>query len=581
MVCLVLVVFCILLTLPPIVSSAVLYRSYVVKYDRGWDILCDSYIVQKNDWVYKIFRQKGEISVDDFQEFLSIFRRLNPHIRDIDRIRPFQNIFIPLKKLEPGTLPGQSTGIVTIPFVSIAKVSEFVESYSKTYTVKKGDSVSRLVAARFGHLGTRSYREGLNLFRALNPDVFDLDFIYTGQNLILPDPAMRNEPWYPSLFDKHGNIKGDAAPVKTEKKEHVAAVEAPLKQAPPVPMAQAAALLDAKLLNKGTYFFPGASGSDFELDLSQYPVIEMEDGRHVVFTTGDQKLGADAEVLKSRWKDVAIVSLQDESSIAQILEAIFRSENWQHKQDTELSLSNYGLDITVRAQWISAKPPDYEGKTRHICITMVDGNNQQTPALIARYLDGLGIIIKDVLKKNPASTKDKDAAPQAFAQPDVAALSPADRKRYVKDLIEALGYSFSENISVTFPYAGMQVEAVSNLVTTGNGNDFLIDFGELYGDAAREIEKTGLGMVHIDRQDSLDDITAGILTALGVTYAVDPLYTAAARPAEFNTILKIPGYLVNRPGEKDLLLSSIPLHNRILRFLNARDVKVVLTGIMQ
>jgi hypothetical protein len=170
---------------------------------------------------------------------------------------------------------------------------------------------------------------------------------------------------------------------------------------------------------------------------------------------------------------------------------------------------------------------------------------------------------------------------QMSGKPEVAVLAPADRKIYVKGLIEALGYSYSENISVTFPYAGLQVEAVSNLVTTGSGKDFLIDFGELYGDAAKEIKKTGLGMVHIARQDSLDTITVKILNALGVIYAVDPLYTAAARPAEFNTILKIPGYLISRPDEKDILLSAVPLHNRILRFLDGRDVRVILTGIMQ
>ena len=57
-----LTVLLVLLLLPIRGHSAVLYRSYLVKYDRGWDILCDPYIVQKDDWVYKIFRQKGEIS---------------------------------------------------------------------------------------------------------------------------------------------------------------------------------------------------------------------------------------------------------------------------------------------------------------------------------------------------------------------------------------------------------------------------------------------------------------------------------------------------------------------------------------
>ena len=49
----------------------------------------------------------------------------------------------------------------------------------------------------------------------------------------------------------------------------------------------------------------------------------------------------------------------------------------------------------------------------------------------------------------------------------------------------------------------------------------------------------------------------------------------------YNTVLKIPGYLVSRTGERDVLLASIPIHNRVLQFLNQRDVKVILTGLMQ
>jgi hypothetical protein len=40
-------------------TSAVLYKSYLVKYDHGWDILCDPYVVQNNDWLKKIFRKNG------------------------------------------------------------------------------------------------------------------------------------------------------------------------------------------------------------------------------------------------------------------------------------------------------------------------------------------------------------------------------------------------------------------------------------------------------------------------------------------------------------------------------------------
>ena len=102
------------------------------------------------------------------------------------------------------------------------------------------------------------------------------------------------------------------------------------------------------------------------------------------------------------------------------------------------------------------------------------------------------------------------------------------------------------------------------MVSMEDGRDFLVDFGDLYGDAAREIQKTGLGLVQITRQDSLDEIIVKLLTSLGIDYSDDPLFTVAARPAEFNTVLKVPGYLVSRSGDRDALLSAVPLHNRVL-----------------
>ncbi|MFZ1985933.1 MAG: hypothetical protein WAU91_16060, partial [Desulfatitalea sp.] len=103
-------------------ASSLVYKNYIVRYDRGWDILCEPYMVQSGDWVLKIFRQKGEIANQDFRDFLGIFQRLNPHVQDIDMVRPGQSIDIPLRKLEHGALPGQDNGVVTIPIVTLSKV---------------------------------------------------------------------------------------------------------------------------------------------------------------------------------------------------------------------------------------------------------------------------------------------------------------------------------------------------------------------------------------------------------------------------------------------------------------------------
>jgi len=80
-------------------------KRFIVKYEHGVDILCESYIVKKDDWIYKIFRQKGGMFNNDFRQFTRIFKRLNPHLQNIERIRPNQRIIIPIKKIKTGTSP--------------------------------------------------------------------------------------------------------------------------------------------------------------------------------------------------------------------------------------------------------------------------------------------------------------------------------------------------------------------------------------------------------------------------------------------------------------------------------------------
>ena len=139
-------------------SDLLQQKSYIVRSDRNQDILCEPYIVQKNDWVYKLFRQKGEISNRDFPEFLAIFKRLNPHVQNINTIRPGQTILIPLKKMDYGSLPGQSDGVVTIPFVTISKVSDILHQYSSKQKIKRGDTLYGIMSRQFAPFGSKAFQ---------------------------------------------------------------------------------------------------------------------------------------------------------------------------------------------------------------------------------------------------------------------------------------------------------------------------------------------------------------------------------------------------------------------------------------
>ncbi len=105
------------------------YKAYTIETWKGIDILCEPYQIRKGDWILKIFKKKGNLSEMDFPLFLAIFQHLNPHIPDPDRIRPGQEIIIPLKKTDPHDFPTGASGRVMVPILQMSEVSDKIEAF--------------------------------------------------------------------------------------------------------------------------------------------------------------------------------------------------------------------------------------------------------------------------------------------------------------------------------------------------------------------------------------------------------------------------------------------------------------------
>ena len=564
---------------PSSADSALLYKSYVVRCDKGRDILCDPYVVQKGDWVTKLFRQKGDISHNDFPEFVNIFIRINPHIRDIDTIRPGQHILIPLKKLKKDSLPGQSSGVVTIPFVTISNLPDIIKHHSTEHIVQNGDFISRLISRGYGLYGTKLYKEGIVLFRLINPDVVNLDRIYTGQKLYIPNPSLRNKPWYKSLFDSSGNIIIKPEPNSSPAKTPEPSIPTVKQDNTSSPFAAIASILDAKFLNTGIYYFPRQKEVDYRLDLSSFPVIELKDNTKILLFIDKNINESDLNAIKSYWSNVKIVPITNKASTEQALESVlelFGKEAFKNK----ISFSDQGVKVEVRGKWI-INQPYFAGKKKkpHLCITPIMDPIKRTPDLIARYLEQHDIIIKDFLK-NFKKTKDKSKKTQnKDTAEDVIIINFSDHKTFVNNLLTAMGYNYAQNVAITFPYAGIQIKALSNLISTDNVKPLLVDFGDLYGDAIVAIKKTGLDIIQITKKDSAYRVIEKIFNALEVSYTKDPTFLAAKRPVVYNTSLTIPGYLISNKKQDKILLATVPVHHNVIQFLTNQDIKVLLISI--
>ena len=559
---------------PAPADNALLYKSYMVREDYGKNILCDAYVVGKNDWVLKILRQRGEIAEKDFPRFLGIFKRINPHIKDIDTIHPGQQILIPLKELENSLLPGQESGIVTLPFVTISGLPDTLEPYVQEYTVQKGDSLSKIFYRLYG---ARPFEESIRLFSALNPDIKDFDRIYPEQVIRLPDPSMKDKPWYPELVSHPEQMMAVVEPAESQAQalpEPASAPNVPQETRRDMgPFGRAAAILEARSQSRGVYYFPRGSGPDLKLDLARFPVFAFENGTRMMFV--DESMAkADLELIRGFWKDLRPVSMPGKPTVSSILDTV--ASEVHADSNNEILFNDNGVIFKVSAQWIIPKPSASGLSAVRDCITHIDRIQERTADCICLYLEQNGIKIKDVLKSDP------DLPPKPKRSYDDAAehirtVDGTSASTLVRDLVAALQYPYSEKVPISFPYAGMQVEAFLGLISKPDGNPLLIDFGELYGDALESIGRT-LQIVQIRPRDDLQTILNKLFGGLGLGFTTDPIFFCARRSPRYNTAMMVPGVLVEHGKGRKILLTSVPLHQRLIEFMRLENVQIALVG---
>ncbi len=575
-----LLLFCLLLPLP--LPGAILYKSYIVQKDRGKDILCCTHTVQPDEWIHKILRQKGEISKNNYPDFLRIFKNINPGIDDINLISPNQSILIPLKKISPNSFPGQSTGLVIIPFVTASNRPELIKKYSLPYKIRPGDNISTIISKKYGAVGTKSYAEGIKLLKIINPGIKNINIIYAGKTIYLPDPSIKNRKWYNSLFKPRSN-KTDKSLNKSLLQQGLAIPAAKERQALPIPppfpyLSKIASILDAELRVKGLFHFPRKGKKDLLLDISRFPVIQLQNGTKILCLIKDKLGKNDKKVIESHWPNLRIISVPSANTGEKNIESVLNSLTNKKNNDSKNSItySDNGILINITADIILPKPAlTADEKDCRICLFFIDNNKEKTDALIVDYLALHNLVIKDILRKNTDSAIDESELSFVKIKKKHINLSSTDQRPFVKEILSGMGYAFYPDISISFPYAGIQIKAVSNLIPMENGFPLLVDYANFYGNTAAAIKKAGFDIIHIKREDNYSAITEKLLTAMGIPHKKNPVFSGAKRASSKNISITLPGFISTSKNNKKNFITFTAIPKKIELLLAKRNIQVI------
>ncbi len=156
-----------------------------------------------------------------------------------------------------------------------------------------------------------------------------------------------------------------------------------------------------------------------------------------------------------------------------------------------------------------------------------------------------------------------------------------------------MGWTFQENVSISFPYAGGQVNAVSNLLSIDSNQTCLvdfgsfagetissIDFGSFAGETISSIEASGLKVVSLSDSDDTWRQIQNLFDVLSVKYTKNPSISMSPRNDGHGVFFNCQGLMVDEADGQVLLTPSIfsdevstTLENRGIRILKVNPIQ--------
>ncbi len=582
------------------------YKIYVINRYGAWDIVCDSYTVQKDDHIWDILRRKGSIAEEDFPRFVTILKGLNPGIKDVNKIYPSQKILVPLKQVEAKERPADSSPrYITIPMIP--------DILYDTHQVHSGECLSRIVTA---HLGVRwdEIPEGyFRAFKRLNPGIKDMDLIYPDQIVRIPELAGQEtasaQPGpLAAKEDRLAKAEANEKTVPAGAKPEATPTQPPAEARPPEPkiagpakitppgrsasstakppapeqtiaprqerLAKTMKQLGGNFLASGQCYFPGRDGHDMTLDLAAFPVIEFKDGRHLLLETGKGLPQATEEAARAAWKDLMILHADPQDPYDVVLDKVFGAMFGENgKKVLDLPAFDDGVQVTLRGDWILPLEANSGTQPAYQCITLIDSPEEFTPASLVAYLAKANIEIVDMLFAPTREKRAHFAKEKGLEDCPVLSLDASSQEAFVSGFVRALGLSYDPHVPLSFDYAGFQVQTTANLIYGGRAADLVVDFGTFYGEARSAIEAGGLKVLSVPTDEDPVTIAKRILEFTATAYTETPVFLAANRKLSRTVSLAIPGIMVSDVNEERALLTQRPLDRGLCSFLSAKKIR--------
>lgn len=445
------------------------------------------HVVKKGEWIHSILqRHFGDEPVS-----YTLIRRLNPGIRNLNRIRPGQRIVLPV--------PGSSE-----PSESISDIGRENSSPPVIYRILEGDSISRIILSEM-NVNPAEALPAYRLIRKLNPEIPDLNRLPAGQTLRIPPAPAR------SAVAPAAPLKTAAPPTEQSNAETAAIADSLFGIIRPV-----IGRMRGMVTATGSYFIPLQETTQVTINCSQIPVVELDDGTTVLLDYGDRLSENLKKLIRQSWKNYAFLTAEEfRDGLGGLLGIIRHSQNYRMVRiDKPLELT-VKPEILVFPDWLIIGKETAGGATYRQGLFLLDRGERPLPAEARAFIEKSGVAVTEIAEDRAVSSLETPSALQP-AIADFRALKGID---LAEKLLSTLGVTPIRNAEVVvFDQArnGFNLSVTADLLIRKGEKRFILHTKKLPEQFLQIFREAGTEVIPIGEKDQGRSLVEGVLQGLGI-----------------------------------------------------------------
>ncbi len=447
---------------------------------------------------------------------------------------------VPSKNLQAA----EDTAHLTFQKPAIAQMA------STVYAVKKGDTLSGIVAKNLGSFPPGERRQIYQIIKTLNPKLVNYNRIYADQKLRLPGKFIVSE-------DKNFRISAlqiSSGGVTVESSLAGKKTAWSLERSP-LPTGYRMAFIreviqrmNGTITTAGNYYIPLPQAGRVAIDCSRIPVVELPDGSSVLLDFTERAPVSFKSMIEAHWPSYRFVTVNHQEAPDKIIQKVINASRsyTMTRNQKPLNVGNVPhLEISV--DWIIAEQAA-DGKTPYQQgITLIKNGSEALPENVKDYANRNGIVITEWIEGIGVAAS---PAPKSNA-PEVEALGGATSMARCSALLKLLGYEPLENVDLDIfnrSRDGFDLAVKAELLVKKENGRVTFHAKELPPQLIKTLKDNGIDTVVLGEKDSGQAVIEKTLSALKIPFSkgifLYPL--AAGRAGNPRATVSFPAVKMNR-----------------------------------